>query len=62
MMQRMMSLMILYAYYVTVRVFSHIVNCHLEEALNYKFKNKRANKSVSSVDRVAQWLQRVRSI
>ena len=38
-----------------VRVFTHMVSCHHEEALNYKFKHKRANKSLSDVDRVAQW-------
>ena len=40
-----------------VRVFTHMVSCHHEEALKYKFKHKRANKSLSDVDRVAQWLK-----
>ena len=39
-----------------VRVFTHMVSCHHEEALYYKFKYNRANKSLSDVDRVAQWL------
>ena len=37
-----------------VRMFTHMVSCHHEEALNFKFKHKRANKSLSDVDRVAQ--------
>ena len=30
-----------------------MVSFHHQEALNYKFKHKRANKSLSSVDRVS---------
>ena len=32
-----------------------MVNRHHEEALNYKFKHRRANKSLSHADRVDQW-------
>ena len=32
-----------------------MVSCHHEEALNFKLMHKRANKSLSDVDRVAQW-------
>ena len=39
-----------------------MVICHHEEALNYNFKHKRANKSLSDVDRVAQWLKQYGSI
>ena len=38
-----------------VRVFTHMVSCDHEEALNYMFKHKRAKKSLSDVDRGAQW-------
>ena len=38
-----------------VRVFTHMVSCHHDEALNFKLKHKRANKSLSDVDRLAQW-------
>ena len=34
-----------------------MVSCHHNEALNYKFKHKRANKSLKDVDLVAQWLK-----
>ena len=33
-----------------------MVSCHHEEALNYKFKQKRANKSLNDADRVDQWI------
>ena len=36
-----------------VRAFTHMVSCHHEEALNYKFKHKRTNKSFSFAE---QWL------
>ena len=39
-----------------------MVSCHHEEALNYRFKHKRANKSFGDVDRVAQWLKQDGSI
>ena len=39
----------------SVKVFTHMVSCHHEEAMNYKFKHERANKSLSDVDRVPQW-------
>ena len=32
-----------------------MVSRHHEEALNYKFETKRANKSLSHADRVYQW-------
>ena len=32
-----------------------MVSCYHEKALNYKFKHKRANKSLIDSDRVAQW-------
>ena len=51
-----------YGSYDSVRVFTRMVSCHHEEALNYKLKHKRANKFNSNVDQVAQWLQLVRSI
>ena len=38
-------------------MFTHMVSCHHEEILNYKFKHKRANKTSSDVDWVAQWLK-----
>ena len=38
-----------------VRAFTQMVSCHHEEALNYKFKHKRANKYFSDADRVDQW-------
>ena len=38
-----------------LRVFTHMVSCHHEEVLNYKFEHKRANKSLSDVDRIDQW-------
>ena len=40
---------------IDVRVFTHMVSCHHEEAWKYKFKNKTANKSLSDMERVAQW-------
>ena len=39
----------------SVRVFTHMVSCHHEEALNYKFNHKRANKSLRDTDRVDHW-------
>ena len=39
-----------------------MVSCHLKEALNYKFKHKRANVSLNSVNPVAKWLHQVRPI
>ena len=39
-----------------VRVLTHMVSCHHKEALNYKFKHKRADKSLSDADRVDQWV------
>ena len=38
-----------------VRVFTHLLIFHKEVALNYKFKHKRANKSLSGAGRVDQW-------
>ena len=38
-----------------VRAFTPMVNCHHEEALNYKFKHKEANQSLSDADKVDQW-------
>ena len=38
-----------------VRVFTHMVSCYHEEALNYKFKHEKADQSLSDGDRVAQW-------
>ena len=38
----------------TDKVFTHMVRCHPGKALNYKFKHKRAIKSLSGMDRVAQ--------
>ena len=36
--------------------WNNVLECSLKwEALNYKFKQKRVNKSLSDVDRVAQW-------
>ena len=43
----------------SVRVFTHMVSHHHEEALNYKFKHKRANKSLNNVD---QWLKQRGSV
>ena len=43
-------------------MFSHMVSCQHEEALNYKFKHKRANKSLNALERVAQWLKQNGSI
>ena len=37
-----------------VRVFTHMKSYHQEEALSYKFKHKRADKSLSDVDRVPE--------
>ena len=39
-----------------VTVFTHMVTCHQEETLNYKFKHKKASKCLSDVDRVVQWV------
>ena len=39
-----------------------MVGWHHEEALNYKFKHRRANKSLRDVDRVAQWLKQYGAI
>ena len=39
-----------------VRVFTDMVSCHHEGALNYTFKDKRADKSLSNVDRIDQWV------
>ena len=36
-------------------MFTHMVSCYHEEALNYKFKHNRANKNLGHSDRVAQW-------
>ena len=45
-----------------VRVFTHVVSCLHEDALNYKFKHNTANKSLSDVDRIAQLLKQHGSI
>ena len=38
-----------------VRVFTQMVSCHHEEALNYKFKYKRAHKSLNDAEWEDQW-------